>query len=87
MRFSVEEILADSDSEFEDIETDQPKVKAKAKKQIETWIEEDLDNIVDFTDPSVTSKIRGEKIKTLLSLLFLYYVFYIFFSNFIIYFN
>ncbi|CAG9830042.1 unnamed protein product [Diabrotica balteata] len=56
---SVEEILADSDSEFEDMETDEPKVKNK--KQAKTWIEEDPDNIVDFIDPSVISKITATK--------------------------
>lgn len=54
----MEEILADSDSEFEDMDTDQSRVKGK--KQTGTWIEEDVDDIVDFTDPSVTSKIRGK---------------------------
>lgn len=54
--FSVEEILADSDSDLEDMETDQPKTN---KKKPSTWIEEDPDNIVDFIDPSVSSKITG----------------------------
>ncbi|CAH1156050.1 unnamed protein product [Phaedon cochleariae] len=56
---SVEEILADSDSEFEDMETDEPKVKGR--KQSKTWIEEDVDSIIDFTDPTVSSKIRATK--------------------------
>ncbi|XP_074031653.1 RRP12-like protein [Leptinotarsa decemlineata] len=56
---SVEEILADSDSDFEDMETDQPKVKGK--KKVDTWIEEDSDSIVDFTDPAVRSKITATK--------------------------
>lgn len=56
---SVEEILADSDSEFEDMETDQPKHN-KIKKKTNAWIEEDPDSIVDFTDPSAVSKITGE---------------------------
>lgn len=55
---SVEEILADSDSEFEDAETDQPRT-GKSKKKASTWIEEDPDSIVDFTDPSAVSKITG----------------------------
>lgn len=53
----MEEILADSESELEDMETDQPQVKTK--KQAKTWIEEDPESIIDFTDPSVSSKITG----------------------------
>lgn len=55
---SVEEILADSDSEYEDMETDEQK-PVKNKKKANTWIEEDPDSIVDFTDPSAISKITG----------------------------
>lgn len=55
---SVEEILADSDSELEDMETDQTKHN-KTKKKTNAWIEEDPDSIVDFTDPSAVSKITG----------------------------
>ncbi|EFA09698.2 RRP12-like protein [Tribolium castaneum] len=53
---SVEEILADSDSETEDMETDHKVVK---RKQPNTWIEEDPESIVDFTDPNVVSKITA----------------------------
>lgn len=56
---SVEEILADSDSEFDDMETDEPK-PSKGKKKTSAWIEEDPDTIVDFTDPSAISKITGK---------------------------
>ncbi|RZC36936.1 RRP12-like protein [Asbolus verrucosus] len=56
---SVEEILADSDSDFEDMETDRPKVVKR--KQTNTWIEEDAESIVDFTDPNVVSKITATK--------------------------
>ncbi|KAJ8983810.1 hypothetical protein NQ317_008936 [Molorchus minor] len=56
---SMEEILADSDSELEDMETDVP--KSRNKKQGSTWIEEDPDTIIDFTDPSVASKITATK--------------------------
>ncbi|XP_057657541.1 RRP12-like protein [Diorhabda carinulata] len=56
---SVEDILADSDSEFEDMETDE--LKSKGKKQPKTWIEEDPESIVDFTDPNVSSKITATK--------------------------
>lgn len=54
---SVEEILADSDSDPEDMETDQRKIVKR--KQPNTWIEEDPETIVDFTDPNVVSKITG----------------------------
>ncbi|CAG9862008.1 unnamed protein product [Phyllotreta striolata] len=57
---SVEEILADSDSEFEDMETDQ-QPKVKSKKEPKTWIEEDPESIVDFTDPSVIRKISATR--------------------------
>ncbi|KAK9890843.1 hypothetical protein WA026_012189 [Henosepilachna vigintioctopunctata] len=55
---SVEEILADSDSDFEDMETDEPKVKTK---KIETWIKEDPESIIDFNDPTVNRKITASK--------------------------
>lgn len=56
---TVEEILADSDSDLDDIESAQN--TPKTKKQVNTWIEEDPESIVDFTDPSVTSKISATK--------------------------
>lgn len=56
--FSMEEILADSDSEVDEMEIDEP--KTKAKKLVSTWIEEDPDTIIDFTDPAVTKKITGK---------------------------
>jgi ribosomal RNA-processing protein 12 len=56
---SVEEILADSDSDFDEMETDQ--VKVVKKRQPSTWIEEDPESIVDFTDPNVVSKITATK--------------------------
>ncbi|XP_069705584.1 RRP12-like protein [Periplaneta americana] len=60
---SIEEILADS--EESDIETevtskDKPKNKNKKKKKASsTWIQEDGDNIVDFTDVSAAKKITA----------------------------
>lgn len=71
--FSIEEILADS--EESDIETevtskDKPKNKNKKKKKASsTWIQEDGDNIVDFTDVSAAKKITG----ILLLMLFFFY--------------
>lgn len=58
---SVDEILADSDSELEDMETDQPKANKGKQHKASTWIEEDPDSIVDFTDPSAISKITATK--------------------------
>lgn len=57
--YSLDEILADSDSDL-DMEDDNKSVRTKkGKKQSQAWIEEDLDNIVDFKDPSAASKITG----------------------------
>ncbi|KAG5889831.1 hypothetical protein JTB14_023156 [Gonioctena quinquepunctata] len=56
---SVEDILADSDSDLDGMETDQPKIRSK--KQANTWIEEDPESIVDFTDPSARGKITATK--------------------------
>ncbi|KAL3267861.1 hypothetical protein HHI36_007002 [Cryptolaemus montrouzieri] len=56
---SVEEILADSDSDFEDMEIED--TKERKTKKIETWIEEDPETIVDFTDPTVASKVTATK--------------------------
>lgn len=55
--FSVADILADSESDLDDIEDKKPAhVK---RKQPQTWIEENADNIVDFKDPTAVSKITG----------------------------
>lgn len=64
----MEEILADSDSDVDGMEIDEP--KTKTKKQVSTWIEEDPDTIVDFTDPSVTKKITGKLLGLLTFFLF-----------------
>lgn len=58
---SIEEILADSDSDFDDDRnrsTSSNAMKYK-KKGSSTWIEEDADTIVDFTDPKARSKITA----------------------------
>lgn len=55
---SFEEILADSDNEFETMETDEPKPN-RSKNKPSAWIEEDAESIVDFIDASVSSKITG----------------------------
>lgn len=56
---SIEEILAES--EESDLEVDAvPAVKSKKKKKdLNTWIHEDADNIVDFTDRTAARKITG----------------------------
>ncbi|XP_043269034.1 RRP12-like protein [Venturia canescens] len=59
---SVEEILADSDEEFEDTEQTQDsgkKHKKSNKKQ--TWIQEAGDNIVDLVDPTAARNITATK--------------------------
>lgn len=48
---------SDSESEFEDNES---KSAISKKNKPGAWIEEDENSIVDFTDPSVISKITGE---------------------------
>nr|XP_022918045.1 RRP12-like protein [Onthophagus taurus] len=57
---TVEEILADSDSDLDEIET-KSKQKSLKKKPKPTWISEDVDDIIDFKDPSTTSKITAAK--------------------------
>lgn len=54
----MEDILADSDSDMGDMEVDTPKPN---KNRIDTWIQEDIDSIVDFTDASAVSKITATK--------------------------
>lgn len=54
----MEDILADSDSDLDGMDVDEPQVN---KRKINTWIHEDADNIVDFTDPSTVSKITATK--------------------------
>lgn len=57
---SVNEILADSDSEDDMEIDDELNTKSGNSKKSETWIEEDGDTIVDFTDPSARTKIIGK---------------------------
>lgn len=57
---TVEEILADSDSELDTQEPESNKIPKK-KRQSNTWIEEDPESIVDFIDPTVSSKISATK--------------------------
>lgn len=54
----MEDILADSDSDLDGMEVDAPKPN---KNKIDTWIQEDIDSIVDFTDASAISKITATK--------------------------
>lgn len=49
--------MADSDSEFDDMETDEQPNMNRNKKKTDAWIEEDGEDIVDFTDPSARTKI------------------------------
>ncbi|XP_066153745.1 RRP12-like protein [Euwallacea fornicatus] len=54
---SMEEILADSDSDEEDLTAEQKSIKRKPN----TWIEEDPENIVDLIDSTAVSKISTTK--------------------------
>ena len=54
----MEEILADSEEEFEDTEMeDASKNPKRARKK--TWIQESEDNIVDFADTTAAKNIIG----------------------------
>ncbi|XP_011315321.1 RRP12-like protein [Fopius arisanus] len=56
---SVEEILADSDEEFDD---DNVREESKGKKTARrTWIKESGEDIVDFADPSAARNITGTR--------------------------
>ncbi|KAJ9588968.1 hypothetical protein L9F63_017728 [Diploptera punctata] len=53
---SIEEVLAESEeSDVEDEEIKSKKIKKKSK----TWIEENVDDIIDFTDTTVVKKITA----------------------------
>ncbi|XP_008545740.1 RRP12-like protein [Microplitis demolitor] len=56
---SIEEILADSDEDFDD--TDNDGGENTKKKQPKIWIKENEDDIVDFTDPSAMKNITTTK--------------------------
>ncbi|XP_015121144.1 RRP12-like protein [Diachasma alloeum] len=55
---SVEDILADSDEEFDDGDGEEPKGKRSSRK---TWIKEGGDDIVDFADPSAARSITATR--------------------------
>ncbi|KAL0112098.1 hypothetical protein PUN28_013375 [Cardiocondyla obscurior] len=55
---SIQEILADSDEEFEATENEEPRTKNKKKvSEKSAWIQENEDNIVDFADPAAARNI------------------------------
>lgn len=56
---SIEEILADSDEEFEATENEQVRINKKRKPGKDTWIQESEDNIVDLADPAATRNITS----------------------------
>ncbi|KAG6446784.1 RRP12-like protein [Manduca sexta] len=57
---TLEEILADSDSEMEFMDEEEPRSKPKAKKaRTQAWIQDDPDNIVDLADVSAARKITA----------------------------
>lgn len=56
---SIEEILAESDAEDEAEIDERFRNRNKTTKNSSAWIQEDADNIVDFTDVSAAKKIRA----------------------------
>lgn len=59
---SIEEILAESEEselEVDAVSPEKPKKKKKKKKDLNMWIHEDADNIVDFTDRTAARKITA----------------------------
>lgn len=57
---SIEEILADSDEEFEATENEEARTRNKKRKLgKDTWIQESEDNIVDLADPAATRNITS----------------------------
>ena len=59
----MEEILADSDEEFDDSEDEKSNKNHKRKSNKKMWIKEDEDNITDFIDPSIATKNITSKFK------------------------
>ncbi|XP_043477342.1 RRP12-like protein isoform X1 [Leptopilina heterotoma] len=57
---SMEEILADSDEEFDDVDMKDGGKNSKLSKT-KTWIQESEDNIVDFADPTASKNIVATK--------------------------
>lgn len=56
---SIEEILADSDEEFETTEKEEPKRSKKRTSRKEAWIQENEENIVDLIDPAAARNITS----------------------------
>lgn len=56
---SIEEILADSDEDFDIMETEEAKKNKKMPKK-DTWIQENEENIVDFIDPAAARNITSK---------------------------
>lgn len=58
--FSIEDILADSDSDFDDKDEDAP--PAKKSKQQASFIQEDPESIVDLADVNSIGRITSNLI-------------------------
>ncbi|XP_048507370.1 RRP12-like protein isoform X2 [Athalia rosae] len=57
---TMEEILAESDDEFDEMETDDVTARGqKNKKKRKAWIREDVENIVDFVDAAAAKNITA----------------------------
>ncbi|XP_049862058.1 RRP12-like protein [Schistocerca gregaria] len=64
---SIEEILAESDdSDFEE-HSEKSKVVSKRKKQPGTWIKEDEESFIDFTDSSAAKRITATNPRSVVS--------------------
>ena len=69
----MEEILADSDEDFDGTDDEESVKTHKRKTKKKTWIQESEDNIVDFIDPGAAKNISG-KLFTI-SIIFIIYSF------------
>lgn len=58
---SVEDILADSDEEFDDVDMEEAKGKRNSRKSGKAWIKESEDSIVDFADASASRNITATR--------------------------
>lgn len=59
LKFSIEEILADSEDELEGTENEEPKKNKKRTSRKEAWIQENED-IVDLIDPAAARNISSK---------------------------
>lgn len=75
---SIEELLADSDEEFEAMENEEPKKTKKTAMKTDAWIRENEENIVDLIDPTAVRNITSQFIAKFYSILLSCSSFYFF---------